>query len=100
MKSIIAVIALGLCVTSSTAFAKGDPCKTIICLGGMLTGDSGGSECNDAITPYFDIQVWKKGKFKASKTADKRKDYLNGCKAEDGGYKKKIGDKWGGKLGM
>ncbi|MNR27196.1 hypothetical protein D3C85_1444560 [compost metagenome] len=57
MRKILIAMTIGLSVISSTASAGGDPCKTILCLGGMLTGDSGGSECNGAIKDYFDIQV-------------------------------------------
>jgi len=100
MRKILIAMTIGLSVISSSASAGGDPCKTILCLGGMLTGDSGGSECSGAIKDYFDIQVWKKGKFKASRTLDARKQFLNGCPAEDGGYKDKINGKWGSVLGM
>ncbi|HGJ7737686.1 TPA: TrbM/KikA/MpfK family conjugal transfer protein [Pseudomonas aeruginosa] len=99
MKKLLIVAALGLSLVSVNASAK-DACKTILCLGGMLTGDSGGSECSDAIKDYFDIQVWKHGKFKASSTLSKRKSYLNQCAADDGGTRDKINSKWGKVLGM
>lgn len=99
MKKLMLAAILAATTLSAPAFA-GDPCKTILCLGGMLTGDSGGSECNDAIQDYFAIQVWKKGNFKPSSTLSKRKSYLNQCPAPDGGYKDKINGKWGKSLGM
>lgn len=99
MRKLLIAMTIGLSVISSTASAGSDPCKSIICLAGMLTGDTD-SECNDAIKSYFDIQVWKKGKFKASKTLDARKSFLNSCPADDGGYKDKINGKWGQSLGF
>lgn len=99
MKKIFAAAALSLSLVSVNASA-GDACETILCLGGMLTGDSGGSACDGAINSFFDIQVWKHGKFKPSATADKRKEYLNQCQADDGGTRDKINDKWGGSLSL
>ncbi|MGG5276308.1 TrbM/KikA/MpfK family conjugal transfer protein [Pseudomonas syringae pv. coryli] len=99
MKKTIIAVALGLSLVSVNASAK-DPCKTILCLGGMLTGNSGGSECSSAIQDYFSIQVWKKGKFKPSSTLSKREDFLNQCSAEDGGTRGQINGKWGKALGM
>jgi hypothetical protein len=100
MKVFLGVLTLALSLMTGEAFA-GDPCKAVICLAGELTGDGGGSECDDALQEYFGIQVWKHGKFKASSTASKRASFLDKCEAdEDGGYKKKIGDKFGSKLGL
>ncbi|VVN28926.1 hypothetical protein PS623_04679 [Pseudomonas fluorescens] len=99
MKKTIAMLALTLTFISANAAAD-DTCDTVLCLGGMLTGDSGGSACNSAIKKYFDIQVWKKGKFKASKTKSKRKQFLDQCSSDNSGTKEKVNDKWGGKLGM
>lgn len=99
MKKLLAVTA-ALLLTISVNAKAGEPCKAVLCLGGMLTGDSGGSECNSSIREYFDIQVWKKGKFKSSSTKKKRDKFLNQCTAEDGGYKEKISRKWGKTLGM
>jgi hypothetical protein len=99
MKKILIAAAVALSLVSVNASAK-DPCKTILCLGGMLTGNSGGSECSGAIQDYFSIQVWKKGKFKPSSTLDKRKEFLNQCSANDEGTRDKINSKWGKVLGM
>lgn len=94
MKKLLLASALCLSVLSLNAQA-GDPCKAVLCMAGEFMGKGGGSECNDAISEYFGIQVWKKGKFKPSDTAKKRASFLNQCKAEDDGYKDKIGGKFG-----
>lgn len=99
MKKIFSALIIAAAVSAPAAHA-GDACKTILCLGGMLTGASGGSECSSAIQDYFDIQVWKKGKFKPSSTLSKRKSFLNQCSADDGGTRDKINSKWGKALGM
>lgn len=99
MKKVILVSFLAAVIASPAAQA-GDACKTILCLGGMLTGDSGGSECNDAVRDYFSIQVFKHGDFNPSKTLKKRKNYLSQCPADDGGTRDKINSKWGKSLGM
>lgn len=99
MKTILTASALALSLMSFNASA-GDPCKAVLCLAGEVMGQSGGSECSDAIQEYFGIQVWKKGTFKPSSTAKKRASFLNGCPADDGGFKKKIGDKFGKVLNM
>jgi hypothetical protein len=99
MKAILTASALAMSLISLNASAA-DPCKAVICLAGEVMGQSGGSECSDAIQEYFGIQVWKKGKFKPSDTAKQRAGFLNGCAAEDDGYKKKIGDKFGKVLSL
>lgn len=99
MRKYLVLAFVGLALVSANASAK-DPCKTILCLSGELTGQGGGSECDDAIQDYFGIQVWKKGKFKPSSTKSKRDQFLNQCPAPDGGYKDKISGKWGSSLGM
>lgn len=88
-----AVLGVAL-TTSSPAMAK-DPCKTVMCMFGMFTGNSGGSECRSAERDYFSIVVKKKGKIRWSKTADARRDHLNSCPQADRGITKKINDKFG-----
>ena len=80
--------------TTSPAFAK-DPCKTVLCMFGKFTGNSGGSECSSAEKDYFSIQIKKKGKIRWDKTATARGQFLNSCPAADQGITKKINDKFG-----
>ncbi|KFF42190.1 hypothetical protein JH25_27890 [Pseudomonas sp. BRG-100] len=80
--------------TTSPAFAK-DPCKTVICMFGKFTGNSGGSECRSAEKDYFSIKIKKRGKIKWSRTAAARGQFLNSCPAADKNINKKINDKFG-----
>lgn len=89
----VSVLALSL-ISSSAAFA-GDPCKSVLCMFGMLTGNSGGSECTSAVKEYFGIQVKKKGRIKWNPTAAAREQFLNSCPGADQGVNKKINDKFG-----
>ncbi|RMM71609.1 Killer protein [Pseudomonas syringae pv. maculicola] len=88
--ALFAVCLLG----SGSAFA-GDPCKSVLCLYGKFTGNSGGSECRSAEQDYFSILVKKHGNIRWSQTASARQDYLNSCPGADSGYTKKINDKFG-----
>lgn len=100
MRQILLASAIALGLVSFNANAA-DPCKAVICLAGEVLGQGGGSECNGSIQEYFGIQVWKHGKFKPSDTAKKRNSFLNSCPADDdGGFKKKIGDKFGKVLSL
>lgn len=83
---------------SGSAFAK-DPCKSVLCLYGKFTGNSGGSECSGAERDYFSILAKKHGKIKWSSTASQRGAYLNSCQGADSSYTKKINDKFGKVLG-
>ena len=96
-KMVCAVFTLCL-LGSSSAFAK-DPCKSVLCLFGKFTGNSGGSECRTAERDYFSILAKKHGKIKWSKTASQRGEYLDSCKGADSSYTKKINDKFGKVLG-
>ncbi|MCQ3022716.1 TrbM/KikA/MpfK family conjugal transfer protein [Pseudomonas savastanoi] len=88
--ALFAVCLLG----SGSAFA-GDPCKSVLCLYGKFTGNSGGSECRSAELDYFSILVKKHGNIKWSQTATARQDYLNSCPGADQSYTQKINDKFG-----
>nr|ULG18503.1 conjugal transfer protein [Serratia proteamaculans] len=45
----IIAVALGLTLISAMPAQAKDPCKAVLCLAGMLTGDDGGSECKSAV---------------------------------------------------
>ncbi|RMP16191.1 putative killer protein, partial [Pseudomonas syringae pv. delphinii] len=64
------------CLLSSGSAFAGDPCKSVLCMFGRLTGNSGGSECRTAEQDYFSILVKKHGNIKWSQTATARQDYL------------------------
>lgn len=84
-----------LAVAVTPAAYAGDPCKTVLCMFGKFTGNSGGSECTSAEKDYFDIVVKKKGKIKWNETADQRGEFLNSCPGSDKGPNKQINDKFG-----
>jgi hypothetical protein len=92
-----AMLALSL-LASGSAFAE-DSCKSVLCMYGKLTGNSGGSACSGAEQAYFDILVKKHGKIKWSDTASQRGKFLNSCDGADPSYTKKINDKFGKLLG-
>jgi hypothetical protein len=96
-KLVCAVLALGL-LASGSAFAE-DSCKSVLCMYGKLTGNSGGSACSGAEQAYFDILVKKHGKIKWTDTASQRGKFLNSCDGADPSYTKKINDKFGKLLG-
>jgi hypothetical protein len=75
-------------------FAK-DPCKTALCMWGLLKGEKQG-ECDEAIQDYFDIVVYKKKKrIDWNSTAKQRLSFTNSCPGSDKGPNKLINDKFG-----
>lgn len=93
------VMLIGLAMLGATpAFAK-DPCKTVLCMYGRFTGNSGGSECNTAEQDYFNILIKKHGDVRWGKTSTARGQFLNSCPGADGGINKKINDKFGKVMG-
>ena len=83
------------CLLGSPQAFAGDACKSVLCMFGRFTGNSGGSECSSAERDYFSILVKKHGNIKWSKTATARLNYLDSCPEADRGYTKKINDKFG-----
>lgn len=70
-------------------------CGAILCLAGaVMTGDLA-SGCSGYAKDYFSIVKFKRGKFRASRTASARASFLNQCPADDGGFKSQIGSKFG-----
>ena len=92
-KLVCAVFAVCL-FGSGSAFA-GDSCKSVLCMFGKLTGNSGGSACSSAERDYFSILVKKHGNIKWSKTATARLNYLNSCPGADRSYTQQINAKFG-----
>ena len=84
-----------VCLFGSPQAFAGDACKSVLCMFGKLTGNSGGSACSSAERDYFSIVVKKHGNIKWGKTATARLNYLNGCSEADRSYTQKINDKFG-----
>lgn len=86
------------CLGATPAFAM-DPCKTVLCMYGRFTGNSGGGVCSPAEQDYFDIIAKKHGKINWGKTSTLRGEFLNSCQGADSGINKKINDKFGKSMG-
>lgn len=70
-------------------------CGAVLCLAGaIMTGDLE-SNCSGYAKEYFSILKFKRGKFRASRTASARASFLNQCPSDDGGFKSKIGSQFG-----
>ncbi|WP_271408128.1 TrbM/KikA/MpfK family conjugal transfer protein [Pseudomonas sp. Q1-7] len=83
---------------ASMSAAASDPCEVTLCMWGKVTGQGGGSACSGAISKFFGIQVWKRGKFRAGATSDAREKFLGRC-TEAKGEQKQIIRKFGRVLG-
>lgn len=90
----MAAVLFAICLLGS-ATASADSCKTVLCMYGKLTGNSGGSECSSAEADYFNILIKKHGDVRWGKTSTARGQFLNSCPGADTGFNKKINDKFG-----
>lgn len=71
-------------------------CDTVLCMGGLVMGKSGGSACSGAIRDFFTIIKFDSdGGFSPSKTAKARGNFLNGCAGAPADVKKKITQEFG-----
>lgn len=68
---------------TTPAIAK-DPCGSYLCMAGMVLGAKP-SECSGFISDVASIRKFKKGKFKAGRTAVKRQSFLSSCPSADSG---------------
>lgn len=95
MKKIISasLVVLAMATQATPALAK-DPCKTVLCMAGMLQGKGVVTGCDSAVKDFFDIVKKKKGKFKPDATQDARRQFLNQCPTP-GSWGDKIADKYG-----
>lgn len=93
-KHLTAVLMLIVAVNAPSAYA-GDPCKTVLCMFGKFTGNSGGSECVAPEADYFAIKIKKKRGIDWNATASARGQFLNSCPTADRGFTQKINDKFG-----
>ncbi|MGP5477582.1 TrbM/KikA/MpfK family conjugal transfer protein [Pseudomonas helleri] len=82
-----------LSAQATPALAK-DPCKTVLCMAGMLQGKGTVSGCSGPVSDFFNIVKKKKGKFKPDATQDARREFVNQCPAA-GNWGNKIADKYG-----
>lgn len=73
----VAAVAFGVAVSLSHG-AHADPCSTIICLGGLLGGASGGPACNVLVQDYFAIKVFTP-QYNPPLTAIARQEWLATC---------------------
>lgn len=91
-KKIVLAAALSMpLLTFSSVSQAADACEIVLCMFGKFSGNSQ-SECKSAEKEYFKINVFKKGKFKASKTASARLSKLNECPSpENDKINKKFG---------
>lgn len=91
------ILPIILSLSPMVGYAEDDmaACESVLCLSGLLQGESSGSECSDAIKDYFGIQVYKMGSFKPSATQKKRGNYLNGCESADESWKDDINQTYG-----
>lgn len=80
MKKILTTISACILLASigAPAYAK-DPCKTVMCMWGVLKGKGIVKNCDEAVNDFKSIQVKKRGKFKPGATSDARQQFLNQC---------------------
>ncbi len=90
---VVLILCCGL-FAAPAAFAD-DACKTVICMFGKLTGNSGGGDCSSPEKDYFKIKIKKKGKINWGKTSSARQDFLDSCPTADRGKTKDINNKFG-----
>lgn len=77
----LSILSLAVILAAPAAFAA-NSCDTLLCMAGKLQGQSGGSDCNQPIADYFNIEIFgRHGKFNPGATAAARLDYLNSCPA-------------------
>lgn len=94
MKSLPRALLLLLLMAASEAQAG--PCESMLCLGGKLQGQDGGSECTQPISDYFNIiRYGKHGRFDSSATSGARLDFLSGCPNDSGGLANQINASYG-----
>jgi hypothetical protein len=78
----------------NSAFAGGNSCATILCLGGEMDGAMGGEMCDKPIQDYFDIKEYRGAEYAPDLTLESRIEYLDEC-PEDTTTKMRINAKYG-----
>lgn len=94
-KTVLFSLSLASMVTIAMPAQAKDPCKAVICMAGMLTGNDGGSDCKSAVNDYFSIVKFKKGKLNKNATKQARQEFLQQCTKEDEGWIKQINSAFG-----
>jgi len=84
-KALLAAAICACALAAPAAYANDDACESLFCMAGMIgiAGSTVAGGCNGPIDDYFEIRVFKRGKFRPSPTAVKRKAYLKQCKGSD-----------------
>ena len=73
----LCILSIGAMLAASEAQAS-NPCETLLCMAGMLEGQSGGSACEGPISDYFSIiRYGKHWRFSPSATFAARLSFLN-----------------------
>ncbi|EOI3591745.1 TrbM/KikA/MpfK family conjugal transfer protein [Proteus mirabilis] len=83
-------------LAESTATSNpNDPCVVLLCMGGKVSGQYGGEECNKANDKFFSIVKKKKGRFNGGRTYDARQAFLYQCPTPDAALINKIMNQYG-----
>jgi hypothetical protein len=77
-KALSSVLALMLCA-SIPAVAWASSCDTLVCMMGQVTGQSGGSGCDQPIKDFFSIKRYHHGHLDLGPTSDARRQFLEQC---------------------
>jgi hypothetical protein len=92
------ILSIGTMLAASEAQAS-NPCETLICMAGMLEGQSGGSACEGPISDYFSIiEYGKHWRFSPGATVAARLNFLNSCGAGVGDWPSQINAVYGAML--
>lgn len=99
-KSLAIALLLSVSIaTPSIAEDNTDACGAVLCLAGEMAGTGdGGASCSPYSKQYFDIQVWKKGKFKPPATSAARQSWLSTCQSAEAGIISAITSAFGTEL--
>lgn len=89
----LSLLLMAVLFSSPPTFAK-DPCKTALCMWGLLQ-NSDRDGCDQAIADHFEILVKKKKKIDWNATAKERLGFTNSCPGADRGANKQINNKFG-----
>lgn len=78
----IRIYFLSIFLIFTASAAQANPCETLLCMAGKLSGQSGGSACSQPISDYFGIiRYGKHWRFSPGATAAARLNLLNSCPA-------------------
>lgn len=99
VRCLLSTLLLSAAMSIAPSAFAGDACKTVLCMYGKFTGNSGGSACSSAVQDYFSIVAKKHGKINWGKTAALRGEYLNSCPGADSSINNKVNAKFGKVMG-